>query len=55
MAIYSVLCEKRHIAAVVIDNKYFITLVSKLIAITEFVGCIFPHLHFMKISCPLMQ
>ena len=33
------LCEKRHNAVVVMDNKYFITLVSVHIAVIALVGC----------------
>ena len=35
------LCEKKHDATVVMDNKYFITLISMHIVIIAIVGCIF--------------
>ena len=44
------LWEKRHDAVVVMDNKYFITLVSVHIAVIALVGCIFTRrvlLHFI--------
>ena len=34
------LCEKRHHAVVVMDNKYFITLVSVHIAVVALMGCL---------------
>ena len=46
------LCEKRHDAVVVMDNKHFITLVSVHIAL---VGCIFTRLWLVEIPCPLMR
>ena len=33
------LCEKRHDAVVVMDNKHFITLVSVHIAVIALMGC----------------
>ena len=48
------LCEKRHDAVVVMDNKYFITLVSVHIAVIALVGCTFTCLRLMKIPHPLV-
>ena len=49
------LCEKRHDAVVVMDKKYFITLISVHIAVIALVGRIFTHLRLVKIPCPLVQ
>ena len=39
------LCDKRHDAVVVMDNKYFITLVSVHITVIALMSCIFAHVH----------